>query len=364
MENRELADNLRLAVPLWVQTEEDAETTIRALGPVCKGGRLLCVASGGDTPLALLAAGAAEVIGVDINPGQVAVAELKAQSIATLDSTAFDALWLAGGGSRALEAYRSIEDRLSLASRRALSPWLEQLDRRPLIQRGGMQGVGSELIALHPELGTLLREWFRTANLWEQKKYHDRYLAGVAEEVARLRQARAETWFGKGADEHTEQTVAREMQERFIRRFRHLVDHVPVRGNPYAAHMLLGYYLPDASLAYLTPRGREQIRPLLSRLRLVTGDLADTVGSLPSGSLDGADISNVTDLLGENEVGNLFGTLERALRPGGRVIHRNLIWDTPYRVARGFRRDVELSAALTARDRSFVYSAVTLDIRN
>lgn len=364
MGRRELADNLRFAAPLWVQTEEDTETTIQGIGPACQGGRLLCVASGGDTPLALLATGAAEVIGVDINPVQVAVAELKAQSIALLEPPAFDALWLDSEVGRRLEVYRSIEDHLSLGSRQVLSPWLEQADERPLIERGGMQGVGTELRALHPQMAARLRNWFQTADLAEQKQYHDRHLAGVAEVVARLRQARAEIWFSKGADEGTDQTVAREMQQKFIRRFSHLVNHVPVRGNPYAAQMLLGYYLPDAYLAYFMPNGRERLRPLLSRLWFVAADLAEAIGSLPPGSLDGADISNVTDLLDENEVTNLFAALERTLRPGGRVVHRNLIWDAPYRVARGFRRDMELSAALTFRDRSFVYSAVTVDIRN
>ncbi len=363
MQSRDLADNLRLAPPLWVQTEEDAETTIQALGPACKGGHLLCVASGGDVPLALLKAGAAAVFAVDINPAQVAVTELKAQSIALLDRPAFDALWLGRDPGRALEVYRTIEDRLSLTSRRVLSPWLEQSDERPLIDRGGMQGVGTELSASHPQLRTRLREWFRTANLLEQKRYHDRYLKGVAAEVARLRQSRAETWFGKGADGETDQQVAREMQTKFVRRFRHLVDHVPVRGNPYAAHMLLGAYLPDACPEYLMPSGRERIRPLLYRLRLITADLAETLGSLSPGTLDGADISNVTDLLGENDALGLFEALHRALRTDGRVLHRNLIWDAPYHVAPGFHRDVALSTALAAKDRSFVYSAVTVDIR-
>lgn len=124
-----------------MQTEEDAQTTILALGPACRG-RLLCVASGGDTPLALLAAGAAEVIGVDINPSQVAVAELKAQSIAILDPPAFDALWLSGESGGVAEAYGKVESHLSAPSKQVLGPWQRRADSRPLIERGGMQGVG------------------------------------------------------------------------------------------------------------------------------------------------------------------------------------------------------------------------------
>lgn len=223
--------------------------------------------------------------------------------------------------------------------------------------------MGTEVNALHPELGERFTEWFQTPDLETQRRHYTRYLGGVAEEVARLRQARAEEWFGAGADGETDQTVAREMQEGFVRRFMHLVNHVRVRGNPYPAHMLLGCYLPDASLPYLTSEGRERIRPRLNRLRLVTGDLADVVDGLPADSLDGADISNVTDLLGKSETGRLYAALQRALRPNGVVVHRNLIWDKPYPVAPGFRRDEDLSATLAARDRFFVYNSVTVDWR-
>lgn len=362
MKSRQLADNLKIAVPLWVQTEEDAETTIRALRPVCKG-RLLCVASGGDTPLALLEAGAAEVIGADINPAQVAVAELKALTITVLDPLAFDAFWLSCEAGIREEIYCRVESQLSTSSTRVLGPWLRTADNRPLIERGGMQGIGTELMALRPQLFERLIKWFQTPDLETQRWYYTHNLRGLAGELARLRQARAEEWFGAGADVETNQAVAREMQERFVGRFIHLVNHIPVRGNPYAAHMILGRYLPDATLSYLTSEGRERIRPRLKRLRLVTGDLADVVSDLSPGSLDGADISNVTDLLGKSEASRLYAALHRALKPNSVLVHRNLIWDVPDQVAPGFRRDEYLSAWLLARDRSFVYSAVTVDRR-
>lgn len=199
---------------------------------------------------------------MDINPWQVAVAELKAQSIAILDPSAFDALWLSGESGGVAKAYGKVESHLSAPSKQVLGPWLRRADSRPLIERGGMQGVGTGVNALHPELGERFTEWFQTPDLETQRRHYTRYLGGVAEEVARLRQARTEEWFGAGADGETDQTAACEMQERFVRRFKHLVNHVRVRGNPYAAHMLLGCYLPDASLPYLTSEGRERIRPL------------------------------------------------------------------------------------------------------
>jgi Protein of unknown function (DUF3419) len=45
------------------------------------GGRALCIASGGETALSLLAAGASEVVAVDVNPAQLRLVELKTAAL-------------------------------------------------------------------------------------------------------------------------------------------------------------------------------------------------------------------------------------------------------------------------------------------
>jgi S-adenosylmethionine-diacylglycerol 3-amino-3-carboxypropyl transferase len=360
VDTRELADQLTDAPPLWVQTEEDANTTLQALGPAVTG-TVLCVASGGDTPLALLGAGAREVIAVDINPAQVAVAELKARSVELLDLPSLEILWLGNDPAARLAIYKSLEERLSPASHQVLGRWLNQADARPLIEQGGMQGVGTELREREPVLAALLPDWFQTEDLAAQREYHDRHLQPLAGIIAALRQARAERWFGAGGNE-SDASVAREMQDRFKRRFRHLVEHIPVAENPYAAHLLLGAYLPDARPGYLTAAGHARLMQAAGKISFVVGDLIEVAASLPLKSLDAADLSNVADLLPEDEMARLFSALASVLRPGGRVVHRNLVWEEPYAVAAGFARDMETSRVLAFSDRSFVYSAVTVDV--
>jgi len=345
-------------VPLWVQTEEDPDITLQALGPAATG-RVLCVASGGDTPLALLMAGAREVIAVDVNPAQVAVAEVKVRSVEILDIASLGALWLGHDPAARLSTYRSVEDKLTLTARQIVGQWLCQCDAKPLIEQGGMQGVGTELRANQPALAARLPGWFQTEDLPAQRQYHDEYLGGVAETVAALRQTRAEHWFGRGGE--SDAAVAAEMRSHFLRRFRHLTECIRVAGNPYAAHLLLGSYPPDSRPWYLTANGFADSRKT-GQVRFIVDDIAEVVAAQHPGSLDGADLSNVTDLLSEAESARLFRHLARALRPGGRCVHRNLVWAEPYPVAEGFERNVAGSRELTDRDRSFVYSAITVDV--
>ncbi|WP_295590626.1 DUF3419 family protein [uncultured Lamprocystis sp.] len=358
MTDNTLSEGLRTAPPLWVQTEEDADTTLFALGPAVRGS-VLCIASGGDTPLALVAGGAQEVIAADINPSQIALAELKARSVESLDLPSLETFWMGHDAARRMALYQSIKATLNATSRRFLDSWLASFDSQAFIEQGQMQGVGSELRQRDPTLAGKLTCWFQTRTLPEQRTYHDQHLQPLAEAVAALRQARAERWFGSDGGE-SDARVAQEMRERFKQRFQHLVAHIPVARNPYAAHLMLGAYPPDARPPYLTATGQVRARQS-GRIRFVAGDLREVAASLPAASLAGIDLSNIADLLSEDEVARLFRTLTRVLRPGGRVVHRNLIWQEPYAVADGFTRDVEQSRGLTERDRSFVYSAVTVD---
>ena len=358
MSVRQLLKGLETAPPLWVQTEEDIDTTLQAFGTL-RGARVLCIASGGDTPLSLLRAGAREVVAVDVNPAQVAVAELKVRSVQLLDLASLEALWLSNDPIPRYSAYRSVEGALRTESRQILREWIDQAAGTPLIERGGMQGVGTELRAMYPLLAEKLPAWFETKGLSEQRKYYAKHLDGLADAVARLRQSRAEYWFGGGGEADAE--VAAEMQGRFVRRFRHLTEDVHVAGNPYVAHMLFGAYPDNCRPWYLTAEGLAGFKST-GVVEFMVGEVVEVLAAQPQASLDFADLSNVTDLLSEREAAELFRRLGAVLRPGGKCVHRNLVWDEPYPAAGGFVRDFETSRILTHGDRSFVYPAVTVDV--
>lgn len=359
LESRHLADGLAEASPLWIQTEEDIETSVTALGSALKGGSVLCIASGGCSVVGFLLAGARAVVAVDINEAQLRIARLKLASLQRLAAAEWRRLWMEDSPVQRAEAYASLRPHLRSADRRWFDNWLPTIPLGcPLVDAGGMEGVGSEIKRTRPAVHEALCRWLQAqANA-------PAALAEVARMVADLRHERSLRNFGPAEALEGDGTVAEEMKAHFEARFRYLLKALPVHGNPYLAHMLLGTY-PDAALPrYLAATERQRLRARPGAVEFHCGDLADMVESFESGILHGADISNVGDYLPQAEWERLFGALHRVLKPGSAVVHRNFVWDQPYDTASGFKRDISLSKRLHARDRSFVYRAVTVDRRS
>ena len=359
MKSRHLVDDLVGAGPLWIQVEEDIDVTVAGLGKIVPNGRILCIVSGGCSIAGLLLAGAREVVAVDINSAQLGVARLKLVSLARLSADEFYDLWLRDSSTRRQGIYQKIRRDLGKDDRRWLDNWLPAIsDGIPLVDAGGMEGVGSEIKRTHPELYRKLRQWLQSG------ENSVSFLEETARLVAELRQERSERHFGSSADsESDDRNVSAEMKAHFIERFRFLIRSLPIVGNPYLAHLLLGTYPAFAMLPYFTDTGRRLLRNKLDDVTLLESDLSDAVASMQSGSLDGADISNVGDYLPPTEWERLLYGLRRVVRFGGVVVHRNFIWNEPYAVSPGFRREVTLSRRLHTRDRSFVYRAFTVDRR-
>lgn len=359
MKSRHLVDDLVGAGPLWIQVEEDIDVTVAGLGEVVPNGRILCIVSGGCSIIGLLLAGVREVIAVDINKSQLEVARLKLRSLAHFSTDELYDLWLGDSSDKRKAVYQKIHQDMGKDERRWLDEWLpEIIDGIPLVDAGGMEGVGSEIKRTRPELYWKLHQWLQSG------EKDASFLEEAAWFVAELRQERSERHFGNGVSlESDDRNVAAEMKTHFIDRFRFLVSSLPIVGNPYLAHMLLGTYPEFAMPTYFTDTGRRRLRDRLYDVTLLESDLSDAIASMQPASLDGADISNVGDYLPLAEWERLFHGLRRVVRLGGAVVHRNFIWDEPYAVSPGFRRDVVLSRRLHARDRSFVYRAFTVDRR-
>lgn len=359
MESRHLVDDLVGAGPLWIQVEEDIDVTVAGLGEVVPNGRILCIVSGGCSIAGLLLAGARKVVAVDINRAQLGVARLKLVSLAGLSAGELYDLWLRDSSTRRQAIYHKIRRSLGKNYRRWLDEWLPEIrDDIPLVDAGGMEGVGSEIKRTRPELYWKLHQWLQSG------EEDASFLEEAARLVAELRQKRSEHHFGNGTkSESDDRNVSAEMKTHFIDRFRFLMSSLPIVGNPYLAHMLLGTYPEFAMPPYFTDTGRRRLRDRLYDVTLLESDLSDAIASMQPASLDGADISNVGDYLPLAEWERLFHGLRRVVRLGGAVVHRNFIWDEPYAASPGFRRDVVLSRRLHARDRSFVYRAFTVDRR-
>jgi S-adenosylmethionine-diacylglycerol 3-amino-3-carboxypropyl transferase len=357
-----LAQLGELIRPQWVQTEEDVATTVAALGSAVSG-ELLCIASGGCTPLALVAAGAGRVLAVDVHPAQLAVARCKALSVERLRYRELKQFWLDPDSTARWDVFGRVADGLADWQRSILTAWLAGASDAPLVDQGSRQGVGTELLIHDPDLWRRARMWFQCRDIDRQRCYYRTKLAGLAETLADIRQKRAAQTVGAGLRELSYEEVAVAMRAQFLTRFGHLVERIPVAGNAYAAHLVLGRYPADARPNYLTADGQRRLRPRIDRVAFVLGDVGDVVSGIGNARLDGADLSNVLDLMSDEQAQMLLASMARVVRPGGRLVHRTLIRDEPLPAGRGFFRSRVTARRLSEADRSFVYSAVVVDVR-
>lgn len=363
MARNPFADALQVSPVLWVQTEEDCITSWRGLGQP-RGGRLLTVTSGGCTALSFAAAGAGSVISIDVNPSQSRVLELKVAALEALRVGEVRALFgIEGDLGSTAALYARVRPRLSTE---AAGYWDANQDlflRRRLVDAGAMQGVGTALRERSPNGRAALEAVFVATDLERQVELVRGEALGALRLVAELRQERAELFFGAEDGATDDQAVAECMRRAFVERVTAAAGRFFFRTSPWAAQMLLGQYWDGVYPPYLDDSAASGFSGLGNRIEIVTSDIGAGIKALPDQSLHGADLSNVGDLMGGKEHGQLLDALRRSLRSGARVVQRQLIQDEARPLGRGFRRLERLSGELTVSDKSLVYSGIVVDER-
>ena len=162
MATRDLADRMEYAGPMWVQTEEDVGSSIRAIGDGASGGPVLCIASGGCTVLGLLRVGAERVVAVDINPSQLDVVRLKLASLESLEPSEFLEMWISRCRKRRLELYDRVRGKVPGLDA-SFDTWVSEVpDDMELADAGGMQGVGAETRSKNPDVYRQLWGWIES----------------------------------------------------------------------------------------------------------------------------------------------------------------------------------------------------------
>lgn len=305
----------------FAQVREDPRLELEAFADR-RDGPIAVVSSAGCTALSLVAQGAAEVIGVDLNRTQNHLVELKAAAVAHTDC----AVALLGGVRLApharMVAYRRIRSELTPAARRY---W----DRRPRdVARGVLHAgvterlmrlIASALRAVHPrrrvqrllELETLdaQREFY--SRQWNNARW--RWLFRLLCNRLVLRRTYDARFF------------AHVRNPSYANHFLHVAEHtlteLAVRDNYFLQHILTGAYrsLPPY-LASPVP---------VDRLTLVDGTFTDYLRGRPDGSMAGFALSNICEWLSDTEIDALFAQIVRTARPGARLTFRNFVgWTT------------------------------------
>lgn len=346
----------------FAQVREDPALELEALRPVLDG-TIVAVASGGCTALSLVGAGAERVIGVDLNPAQNHLVELKAAAVARLDRRA--AIAFLGGApdapGRRTRAYRGLRDALTPAAR---TYW----DARARDVEAGVIGcgvterfigaVGATIrLLIHPRrrIHRLLacrsveeqREFYRAE--WDTRRWRALFDLLLNRRVM-------DRVYEPAFFEHLEKPS---FAAHFRGRAEHTLTRLPLRDNYFVHQMLTGAYPLDETGGvppYLGVDGFAALRAATHRLSLFDGTFTACLGALPAGSVRGFVLSNICEWLHPPQVDELFAEIVRTAAPGAVLCFRNFVgWtEVPERWRGVVVEDRERGEALMERDRSVV----------
>lgn len=334
----------------FAQVREDPRLELDAFRDHLDG-PIAIVSSAGCTALSLIADGAGEVIGVDLNRTQNHLVELKAAALAHAEPTAFL------GGSpmpppARLLAYQQIRHNLTPAARRYWDTRPHQLARGVLhagVTEGLMRLIATGLRLVHPGRRTHRLLTLETSAA-QQDFYHRewdtlrwRLLFRLLCSRLVLRRAYDERFFAHVENpsyaKHFQYVAGRTLTE------------LPVRDNYFLHQILTGHYPTRARPPYLTfPVALQR----LERLTLVDGTFTDYLRTRPGRSMAGFALSNICEWLTPAQIDELFTEIVRTARPGARLVFRNFVgWtEVPARFQGAVREDRARGEQLMRLDRS------------
>ncbi|MFC1629224.1 DUF3419 family protein [Gemmatimonadota bacterium] len=348
---------------IYTANWEDPESDHKALR-IQPGDTVMTITSGGCNTLGFLAFDPAVIHTIDINPNQANQLELKMAAMKNLEYQDFvQFMGLAPSPDR-LETYSLLRNSLSP---KAADFW----DANQTIIRKGFLLHGSydrfvKLVGKFVRLGhgkKRVEGLLATNNLEEQRAFYDRFW-----DILRTRllfqvfyNKRIIARIGLEADYFRFDDGSKSFAESFRRKFRRVIHEVPVQGNYFLHIYLKGQYrslreVPD----YLREEHYETIRSRLDRIRILTADAKKWLEDQLPCSIDCFALSNICELMDEEDTTFTFEQVARTARNGARMSFRNLMIPrtVPAHLQSVIRRDAELSAQLLREDRSFVYSRV------
>ncbi len=348
----------------YAQCWEDAQLLIGALDP--RGRHCLSIGSAGDNSFALLAAGAASVTAVEMNPAQIACIELRKAAYLHLDHPSFLELHGSRPSARRAEFYAACRDTLPAAAR---AFW----DARPEAVAGGIGGCGKfenyfrlfrrrVLPLAHPRRRVL--SLLEPRSPAARRDFHDR--------IWNNRRWRAifHIFFSRrlmgllGRDPEFFRYVEGSVADRILARTEHALAVLDPSANPYLHWILTGTHgqtLPPA----LEAQNFDAIRSALleNRFRIVESPIEALLEAEPAVRFDAFNLSDIFEYMSEANTETLLRKLAAASRPGARLAYWNMLAprSRPASMADLLTPLDDLAAALFHEDRAFFYSRFVVE---
>jgi len=331
--------------------------------------RVLSVCSAGEVPLCLLALGARAVDAVDIDAGQLHLAELKRAAVLALDRVAAIRFlgYLPAPRAERAAALERVCAELPPASRRFWRAHQRAVAGGPIWAGRYERYVGGLTRLLRPLVGRRLDELLSCAGLEEQRecfrRSFDRPWLRVIFELA----FHPRIFARRGMDPRSLQHRRREVSlgSQYFEQFRALCTSTPARENHLLQLHLLGRVVSTETVpAYLSVEGAEALRRGADRLRLRRLDLLQALREAPQGTYDRFHLSNLPDWISADAFETTMRLLtERSGQPG-RAVWRFIHVDRPLPAALAglIHIDRQLGRQLLERDRFPFYTIVPATI--
>lgn len=340
---------------------EDPDLDRAAFAAISPGGRIATVASGGCNALTLLLDDPREVVAFDYNPTQVFVLELKRAAFMRLSHPELLELFGVRPSARREALLARLSTDLSTSAR---AFWSRQ---RWLVSSGLLGGGRYErfvrafrTLLLGIQGKSTVTDLFLERDRDARVRFFDERWDGVAWRLLfrMFFNKRVLASRGLSADYFHFAAGSESFAEAFARRTKRVLTELPVRDNPFVAQYTLGRFLDEEHLPlYLRPESFDTLKERMPRLSVRVADVRNLADDYASGHFDGICLSNVFELMNEDETAKTMSRIAGLLVDGGRVTLRNLM------IPRGgpavapglLQLDEALSRSLHEGDRSFVY---------
>lgn len=348
---------------------EDPESDHSVL-KIKKNESVLAITSGGCNVLGFLMFEPEVIYSIDINPAQSYLLELKMGAIKNLNFEDFIMFSGLKECKYRLKLYKKIKPFLS---KEAQVFWNENTK---IISNGFiMNGRYERFIMLAGKFINLLQGKKRVLGLltnkseseqkvyfdtiWNTKRFH--YMFKILFNKRMLAKR------GLVADYFHFDDGSKSFADSFYNRSKKAFRNIPVKGNYFLSLYLLGRYKNEFEVpAYLQRENFEVIKARIDRIKIITDEAQNWIDSMPTESIDCFALSNICELMSENETNRLFDSVYRTSRNQGRVIFRNLMIprDVPDSLKQKIVKNATLSKFVFDNDRSFVYGKVAAYLIN
>ncbi len=330
-----------------------SEAKALAIGPSTN---LLCLTASGSRVLDLLVEGPRRALGIDWNPAQTALAELKVAGIRDLEREPYLRFIGVLAAADRIETYGRLRGSLSAAAR---AYW----DARPKVVASGIQycGVYERCFQLCGALGGVLMKrdrerLFSAPDVAAQLHvWRERWARGGFRLFLRLVASRS-AWRFAGDPGVKFIPPGISPAEYFLERLDRAAASVLFRDCPAAWLLFYGRYPAEGPLPrHMQPNEFERLKALLPRLEFRTIGLEAFLASPEASRFDAWSLSDFSSYATHAQHAAIWRQLARVLPPGAAVCERRfLVKFEPEGIA-PLKLDRALAAALDAADRSFVY---------